>query len=140
MRAYTGMIAYQALYTATCLQDPETSAYCFANAVTNQSSPSNVYLYYLPLNNTLPGSSVPSCNWCVQQVMSIFQAATSNRKLPIAYTYSSAAQQVDTLCGPTFTNETLPIALVQNAGLHLAPSSPWLVLVGALAAAAHLLL
>ncbi|KAK1835105.1 hypothetical protein QBC39DRAFT_388833 [Podospora conica] len=105
--AYMAMVSYAPLYTAGCLIDPQTSMYCYANAITNMSNPSNVYFYYLPLNITLPGSTVPSCSPCLQQTMNVFQAATASRRQPIANTYVSAAQQVNSICGPTFVNETL---------------------------------
>lgn len=124
VQAYLGLRAYQPLYSATCLTDPDTSAYCFANAVTNLTTPSNVYFYYMPLNLTFPGSAVPSCNWCTQQTMGIFQSATANRKQMIANTYADAAVQVNTVCGPGFVNETLPEATVESAALsmHQPPS------------------
>jgi len=142
VQAYLGMISYPTLYAATCLQDPETSSYCFANAVTNFTTPSNVYVYYLPLNISLPGSSIPSCNWCLQQTMAVFQASSANRKLPVANTYQSAAQQVDTICGPGFVNDTLPAATVTNAapGSITAPGATWLAFSLLLGAALHFLL
>jgi hypothetical protein len=116
VQAHLAMTAYPTLYSASCLQDPDTSMYCFANAVTNLTTPSNVYIYYLPLNISLPGSSIPSCSRCLQQTMAVFQSSAANRKQPIAYTYQTAAQQIETICGPGFVNNTLPAAMVLNAG------------------------
>ena len=48
--------------------------------------------------------------------MAVFQSSTANRKQPIAYTYQTAAQQIETICGPGFVNDTLPAATVLNAG------------------------
>jgi hypothetical protein len=128
VQSYLAMVSYQTLYGATCLKDPGTAAYCFANAVTNLTTPSNVYFYYLPLNISLPGSSVPSCSWCLANTMGIFQSAASNRALPIANTYVSAAQQVNTICGPTFVNATLPNAVAVSAGHPaLTPWPHWLL-------------
>jgi hypothetical protein len=140
--AYTGMIAYQALFSAGCLQDPTTSAYCFASAITNRSAPLDMYIYQLPLGVNISAGAVPTCNWCLGQTMSIFQAATANRNLPIAGTYVAAAQQIDTLCGPTFANQTLPNAEVQSAALsQLVPQrSTWLLMSLTMAAALHWLL
>ena len=115
VQAYQGLISYQPLYSAACLKDPGTSAYCFANAVTNLTTPSNVYFYYLPLNSSLPGSSVPSCNWCTQQTMGIFQSASANRRTFISNQYAPAAVQVNTICGPEFVNDTLPSATLASA-------------------------
>ncbi len=128
VQAYLGMIAYQPLYTASCLKSRDTGAYCFASVITNLTTPSNVYFYYLPLNISLPGSSIPSCSWCLQQTMAVFRSASANRKMPIANTYLSAAQQVDTICGPGFVNDSLPAAAA-SGGLSLlsqGPSLHWL--------------
>lgn len=113
---YYGLLAYPELYSASCLKDPETDGYCFTAAVTNYTTPSDVYFYLLPLNNTLPGSSVPSCDWCIQNTMSIYRSASANRDHPIAETYENAAQQVNTICGPDFVAEDLPEAVVSSGG------------------------
>ncbi|KAF4452521.1 hypothetical protein F53441_4633 [Fusarium austroafricanum] len=102
-----GMKAYEMMYKATCLQTPEDDMYCYANAVTNTTTAANAYFYYLPYNLTLPGSTNPSCSWCIQETMNIFHAATTDRSQPVALTYESAARQVNTLCGPNFVNSTL---------------------------------
>jgi hypothetical protein len=120
--SYTSMVAYAPVYTAGCLKDPNTSAYCFANAITNTSNPSMMYVYNLPLNMTLPGSTIPSCSQCLQQTMMVYHTASANRKQPIAYTYASAARQINTLCGPEFVNETLPAEMRLNAGSRGGPT------------------
>lgn len=128
VQAYLGMTAYQPLYAASCLTDPGTGAYCFANAITNLTTPANAYFYYLPLNNTLPTSGLePSCNWCLQQTMTVFWSASANRHKSIANTYLTAAQQVDTICGAKFVNSTLPAAISgTNSLLRQGSFSRWL--------------
>jgi hypothetical protein len=134
--AYTGMIAYRALFSAGCLQDPSTSMYCFADTITNRSAPLDIYIYQLPLGVNLSAGAVPTCNWCLGQTMSIFQAATANRNLPIASTYQPAAQQIDTLCGPTFVNQSLAAEVQSAAFPRSAPhTSTWLLLFITLVAA-----
>lgn len=137
------MIAYQPLYVASCLTDQDTGSYCYANAITNLTTTANVYFYYLPLNNSLPGSSsVPSCNWCLQQTMAVFRSASADRNMPIANTYLSAAQQVDTICGPAFVNDTLP-APITSGGISLLRqglSLHWLAPSILLGVAAHFVL
>ncbi|KAK3375477.1 hypothetical protein B0H63DRAFT_280370 [Podospora didyma] len=113
-QAYMAMVSYAPVYGAGCLKDPQTSMYCFAKAATNRTSPTGVYLYYLPLNMTL-NNGVPACDSCVQQTMNVYQAATANRKQAIAYQYSTAAKQVNTLCGPGFVNESLAAEILTNA-------------------------
>ncbi|TDZ29408.1 hypothetical protein C8035_v011310 [Colletotrichum spinosum] len=118
MQAYLGLKSYEMLYSATCLTDPDTSMYCFANAVTNLTTPSNVYFYYLPLNMTLPGSANPTCGSCLKRTMEIYHTFTANRKLAISSTYIDAATQVNTMCGPEFVSDTLQAA-VSKAGLSI---------------------
>ncbi|KAG6000781.1 hypothetical protein E4U21_005015 [Claviceps maximensis] len=124
--AYRGLRAYNVMYSAACLQDPATNSYCFANAVTDLSTPSNTYLYFMPYGLSLPGSSKPTCNWCTQTTMSIYNAAAADRRQPVAAKYEDAAQQVNTICGPTFVNSSLPAA--ENIGFSFkAPSDPGLI-------------
>lgn len=125
MQAYRGLMAYEMMYTATCLQDPDDEDYCFASAVTNTSTPSDTFLYFLPYNLSLPGSSTPSCNWCIQETMGVFHSATADRRQLIATTYENAARQVNTICGSDFVNGTLAEESVSsNRGtLLLAPQA-----------------
>ncbi|KAL6871101.1 hypothetical protein J3F83DRAFT_641713 [Trichoderma novae-zelandiae] len=120
LQAYRGLLAYKEVYAATCLQDPTTSQYCFANAVTNLDTPSDAYLYFLPYGLALPGSSNPSCSWCTQQTMDIYYSASADRDSSVADVYADAARQVNTLCGPNFVNGTLPPA--SSEGLALRPA------------------
>lgn len=126
--AYTGLVAYQVVYSATCLQDEKTSVYCFGDAVTNTTSPSETYFYFLPLNSSLPGGTIPTCGGCLQDTMAIYHVATANRKQPIASTYVDAAKMVDTLCGSTFANSTLAEAIVTNGAFSTLSKGPstWL--------------
>ncbi|CAJ2507031.1 Uu.00g082170.m01.CDS01 [Anthostomella pinea] len=125
MQAYTGMKVYNTVYKATCLTDPDDSAYCFANAVTNLTTASNSYLYQMPFNMTLPTNAAPACNSCTNETMGIFQAATSDRNAGITYTYQGAAKQINSICGDGFVNETLAAVTPQTAAasVHPAPSS-----------------
>lgn len=135
-QAYKGLSAYQPLYAATCLQDPDTSQYCYATAVTNLTTAANVYLYFLPLNMSYPGSAAPTCNWCLEETMAIFQSTSANRSKHIANTYESAAVQMNTVCGPEFVNDTLPEPREVDAAGHFVP--PGLMVLGTVALAACL--
>lgn len=138
VQAYLGMMAYQPLYTASCLKDAETNAYCFGNAITNLTTPANAYFYFLPLNISLPGSSIPSCNRCLQLTMGIYRSATADRTASIANTYLSAAQQVDSVCGPSFVNDTLPAATSGGVSIK-GPALAWLLPTVLLGIAAQIL-
>jgi hypothetical protein len=61
IQALNGLVAYPVAYSASCLRDTEGS-YCFANAVSNTSSPTDSYSYYLPVGQELPAGSRPTCN------------------------------------------------------------------------------
>ncbi|KAK5652499.1 hypothetical protein OQA88_10404 [Cercophora sp. LCS_1] len=126
--SYAAMVSYAPIYSAGCLKDPQTSMYCYANAATNTTNPGNMYMYYLALNMSLPGSAVPTCNQCLQQTMNIFHQATGNRKQLIVNTYEKAAKQVNLLCGPGFVEEQLAVEIRSSSGLRTAPaSSLWMV-------------
>ncbi|RFU77427.1 hypothetical protein TARUN_4794 [Trichoderma arundinaceum] len=136
LQAYHGLLAYKTLYAATCLQDPSSSQYCFANAVTSLDTPSDAYLYFLPYGLDLPGSSNPSCSWCTQQTMDIYYSASANRNDLVASVYVDAARQVNTLCGPNYVNGTLPPA--SSEGLVIRPAMYTVTLAAICAALATL--
>lgn len=112
-QAYDGFIAYPTLYHAGCLTDDE-GKYCFASALTNESAPSSSYIYYLPLGVQLPGGARPACNQCLQNTMAIFATTASNTSQPLNEDYTSAAEQVQMLCGPTFVEA----AVASNGASH----------------------
>ncbi|KAL2074106.1 hypothetical protein VTL71DRAFT_7884 [Oculimacula yallundae] len=125
-QALLGLKAYKPLYTASCLRNPSTSAYCFADAITNASNPTDSYIYFLPLNTSLVGGSQPTCDACLQNTMAIFEKASSDRTQALASTYVSAASQINVNCGPQFVNASLaaPIdsAAISNLSLHAHPA------------------
>lgn len=108
-QAYDGFLSYVPLYQAGCLKDPSTGNYCFANAITNTTSPTDSYIYYLPLGITFPGGSTPTCDSCLQQTMQVFQTTAGNATQPVSSDYVSAATQIDEGCGPGFVNATVPM-------------------------------
>ncbi|KAJ6446424.1 C6 transcription factor [Purpureocillium lavendulum] len=126
LQAWRGLKAYQVLYKATCLQDTSTSMYCFANAVTNLTTPSDASLYFMPFGLALPSSSTPSCNYCTQETMGIYRTASADRQQFVADKYEDAAKVIDKTCGPNFVNGTLPKA--QSAAGVISPPSNILTL------------
>ncbi|KAG5302946.1 hypothetical protein I7I50_02578 [Histoplasma capsulatum G186AR] len=102
IQAHNGLRSYGTVHDATCLKNPDTDNYCFSDAITNTSNPSNSYVYFLPLNMALPGSSRPTCNKCLQATMQTFSLAATNDNQPISKTYLAAAQQINIGCGPSF--------------------------------------
>lgn len=128
--AYIGLIAYKPLYQASCLKDPVTSSYCFGDAITNATSPEDSYVYYLPLNDTLPGGAQPTCSTCLQNTMAVFSANAANRTQPVANTYIDAAKLININCGPGFVNATIPLPLSSGAGGGVTPGLGGLLAVG----------
>lgn len=110
LEAFTGLRAYQMMFAATCLQDPSSDMYCFASAVTNVTDPTDFNFYFMPYGYALPGGSSPTCDWCTQQTMAVFHAASADRTQAVSKVYVAAAQQVNALCGSNFVNATLPAA------------------------------
>ncbi|PQE03076.1 C6 transcription factor protein [Rutstroemia sp. NJR-2017a BVV2] len=131
-QAHLGLLAYKTLYTASCLKDPDTSAYCYAQAITNSTSPSDAYIYFLPLNTSLPGGSQPTCNTCLKNTMQVYEAASADRTSAIAGTYVDAATQVNVQCGPGFVNQSLAAAAVTGAagrGVDVRFGGHWALLI-----------
>ncbi|KAI0180317.1 hypothetical protein GGR52DRAFT_530822 [Hypoxylon sp. FL1284] len=128
VQAYKGMKAYEELFGAGCLQNPSTGAYCFVSAVTNQTTSSNVYLYNLPLNSTLPPSALPACDDCTSETMKIYQSASADRSKYISNTYVQAATQINSECGPNFVSEALPEALPDSAAISTVQAPSLLML------------
>ncbi|KAF1353556.1 hypothetical protein BDV97DRAFT_290688 [Delphinella strobiligena] len=107
IQAYNGLAAYDTLYHAGCLMDSSTGNYCFSDAVTNASSPTSSYTYYLPLGISLPSNTNPTCSTCLQNTMTLFAGTASNTSQPISSIYTVAAEQIDRKCGDNFANTTI---------------------------------
>jgi hypothetical protein len=114
-QARSGLIAYEPLYKATCLRNSATGNYCFADAITNTSSPSDSYAYYTALGTNLPAASRPTCDQCLEDTMDIFAGYAAIKAQPLSKTYISTAQQINLGCGPDYVNATVPVATVSNS-------------------------
>ncbi|KAL5117769.1 hypothetical protein ACEQ8H_004379 [Pleosporales sp. CAS-2024a] len=119
IQALNGLLAYPVAYSAACLRDGQGS-YCFANAVSNTSSPTDSYPYYLPIGQPLPAGSRPTCNSCLQDAMEIFAQYGNDVTQPVSKTYPAAAQQISIACGQEFVNVTA--APVEAAAPMTSPS------------------
>ena len=115
MQAYNGFVAYEPIYRATCLKSPESGSYCFSEAITNASAPADSYPYYTALGLTMPTSSRPTCNKCLQNTMAIFAGYAADSNQPLASTYTATSYQIDLACGPTFVNTTVAVAVTGAA-------------------------
>lgn len=123
--AFHGLRAYRMLYSATCLIDPGSSQYCYAAATNNASVSSDVFLYNMAYGLQPTSNPPPSCSWCTNSVMSIFHSAAAQRSQDVSKVYEVTAGQINTVCGATFVNSSLPTAV--NASPRLAPQ--WMTLV-----------
>jgi len=110
MLARNGLIAYAPLYSSSCLKAPSGS-YCFADAVTNTTSPTDSYVYYLGLGEELPAGSQMTCSACLRNTMAVLGAAAANRSQPVAAVYEGGARVVNSFCGPAWVNASIPAAL-----------------------------
>jgi len=103
-----------------------------SQAITNSTSPSDAYIYFLPLNTSLPGGSQPTCNTCLKNTMQVYEAASADRTSAIAGTYVDAATQVNVQCGPGFVNQSLAAAAVTGAagrGIDVGFGGNWALLI-----------
>ena len=125
-QAYAGLLAYDVSYNASCLKNSPVSGdpdkqqnnknYCFANAVTNTSSPTDSYIYYLPLGTPLPSGSLPTCDFCLTTTMAVFANEAANKSQPLSLDYVQSATMVNQMCGPAFVNATIPSAGSSGSG------------------------
>lgn len=116
----SGLLAYPVLYQAGCLKD-SLGNYCFATAVTNTTTASNVYPYYLPLGTPLPTSFKPTCDSCLNKTMQVLAHSASDSSQPISNTYNKAATAVDNVCGANFVPITKKSAAVRAGNWTTSP-------------------
>lgn len=98
--------AFQVMYQSACLTDPVTNAYCYVSAVQN-SNPSDLYFYSLPLGIPLPKTTTPSCSSCSKTMMGLYSTALevpSQAKLltPLKSAYIVSAEIAAQFCGASF--------------------------------------
>ena len=134
--AYAGLIAYTPLFKTSCFKanGSPNSDYCFSNAITNTSAPSDSYLYYLPLGMPIPGGSLLTCTDCLKRTMQVFQEAAANKTQLLSNVYGDAARMINVNCGPTFVNSTVVVTKGQGSGSARTIGAPALTLVSLLAA------
>ncbi|KAL4995793.1 hypothetical protein BDV10DRAFT_173909 [Aspergillus recurvatus] len=126
--AYVDLITYEPIYRATCLQNPDTSDYCFVDAVTNTSNAADYDVYFLPYGSTINNAtSLPTCSSCLQATLDIFSEWAQVEKQPLAKSYLASAEAVNGKCGSDFakvnvtvgTEEDLPSSAEARLALSL---------------------
>lgn len=101
-QAYAGLVAYEAIYRATCLRDATTNSYCFAEAITNSNNSADSYVYFTALGMSMPASAQPRCTPCLKDTMKIFSGYAEDKAQPLSRTYLPCAGHVDAGCGADF--------------------------------------
>ncbi|KAL2813624.1 hypothetical protein BDW59DRAFT_154760 [Aspergillus cavernicola] len=102
--AYFNMITYEPIYRATCLQNPDTSDYCFVDAVTNTSNPTDYDVYLLPYGSTIDAAPYPTCDACLQATLDIFSQWAEVDGQSLADSYLPTAVAINQRCGSGFAN------------------------------------
>lgn len=143
--AYSGLISYDLLFKTSCFKATgvPNNDYCFSNAITNTSAPSDSYIYYLPLGMPIPGGSVLTCSDCLKRTMQVFQTAAANKTQPLNGDYGDAARMVNVGCGPGFVNSTVATIKGQGSGCArttVVPSMSYMTLLATMVATGGALL
>ncbi|KAL4821480.1 hypothetical protein BDW67DRAFT_49800 [Aspergillus spinulosporus] len=113
--AYVDLITYEPIYRATCLQNPDTSNYCFVDAVTNTSNTADYDVYSLPYGSTINNAtSLPTCNSCLQATLEIFSEWAQVEKQPLAESYLPSAEAINGKCGSDFANVNVTVATEED--------------------------
>ncbi|KAE8371249.1 hypothetical protein BDV26DRAFT_276482 [Aspergillus bertholletiae] len=108
--AYTDMIIYEPMYRATCLKNPSTGDYCFVDAATNATNPSDYDVYFIPYGSAITNAPYPTCNKCVQASMDIFSQWAQKNGQPLADSYLPSAKSINSKCGVNFSNANITVA------------------------------
>ncbi|KAL2863929.1 uncharacterized protein BJX67DRAFT_232929 [Aspergillus lucknowensis] len=105
--AYVNMITYEPIYRATCLQSPDTTDYCFVDALTNTSNPVDYDVYLLPYGSIINSKPFPTCNACLQATLDIFSQWAQVDGQPLTDSYLPSAREINGHCGSDFANVSI---------------------------------
>lgn len=109
IQAYSGLMAYEPLYQATCLKDKQTNKYCFLEAMDSNNA-DDAYPYYTAVGLQLPTGSQPTCSSCLKQTMGIFSGYAVQKDQPVSQTYLNCATQINGVCGQGFASTQVKTA------------------------------
>ena len=113
LQAYNGLVAYEPVYRATCIEDSNNN-YCYADAITNLASPGDAYPYFTAIGINLPASAKPTCNDCLKKTMQVFAEYAVRKEQPLSQTYLACANQVDGGCGAGFADTSVKVGSVDS--------------------------
>ena len=142
--AYQGLIAYEAVYRASCLKSSQTGRYCFVDALSSPPAGSNSSrhsstspppgdydMFSVPLGYPLtqdpaeqhgegdnPAKEDPflSCNECVRREMEVYAGFARRDGQPVAGSYLPSAQVVNRWCGEGFVDLNITLGAKKPAG------------------------
>ncbi|KAF3393742.1 hypothetical protein F1880_004925 [Penicillium rolfsii] len=130
---YQELMAYEPMYRASCLTNPDTKNYCFVDAVTNTTAPNDYNVYFMPIGSTLTSSGRLTCNECLQATMKIFAQWASTDGQSLDTTYLPSAKVVNGYCGSNFANTSVTVGSSKvTAGAVQVMQSPNLRLITSL--------
>jgi hypothetical protein len=97
--------AFDMMYTAGCLPDQSSNAYCFVDAA-HASNPSDLYFFQLPMGISLPNNTTPSCSSCTKSLMALYAQSLENAPkgtlTNLEKTYSSGQKVAVAQCGASY--------------------------------------
>lgn len=106
---YKEFMAYEPMYRASCLTNPDTKDYCFVDAATNTSAPNDYNVYFIPIGSTLSSSGNLTCNECLQATMKIFAHWATVDDQSLDTTYLPSAKAVNGQCGSNFATTNVTV-------------------------------
>jgi hypothetical protein len=122
---YQDLMAYEPVYRASCLTNPDTKDYCFVDAVQNTTAPNDYNVYFIPVGTALTKSGNLTCNDCLQASMDVFAQWAKVNNQALDTTYLPSAKVVNNYCGANFANTNITVGSDRvTAGAGLAVQLP----------------
>lgn len=112
---YRDFMAYEPMYRATCLTNPDTQNYCFVDAVTNTTTPDDYNVYFMPLGSRLRAHHL-TCNECLQATMNVYAQWATIDGQSLDTTYVPSARNVNSVCGAGFAKTNITVGSAQVTG------------------------
>lgn len=146
VHAYTDLLAYEAVYHASCLRSNTSGKFCFVDALFGSSSsppPGDYNVFFIPLGSALthdPAGNEEdpylSCNDCTRREMQTYADFARKDGQPLADSYGPSAQVVNRECGQGFVDANVTLGhsqtVLASSGSTIAMGMPmglsWLVL------------
>lgn len=119
---YQDLMAYEPVYRASCLTNPDTNDYCFVDAVQNTTAANDYNVYFIPVGTPLTKSGNLTCNECLQASMDIFAQWAKVNNQALDTTYVPSAKVVNKYCGANFANTNITVGsdkVTAGAGLSV---------------------